>query len=284
MPILASRIVSPEEFDRAEAEYFREETLEDMSESATSFRQRRFTLAALDKLKALHYPKLEIFNELLLLFARGERIDRVVPDNFVMLEPPSQNFDSSFRVSETNRPFWVLEYVSPSTQNKDYVESYEKYEDLGIPYCTMFEPPVQKLTMFRHDGHCYQPLQADQESRYLIPELELKVGLKDGWMRFWFREELLPSPLEETLELEAASLKLAEQDHTIAEQDHTIAEQDHVIAELMAESARIQAESRERNRRRVTKLATNAGRTDIVSQAQDADADQLEQWLDELTG
>lgn len=270
MPILASRIVTPEEFDRAEAEYFREETLEDMSESATSFRQRRFTLAALDKLKALHYPKLEIFNELLLLFARGEGTDRVVPDNFVMLEPPSQPYDSSFRVSATDRPFWVLEYVSPSTQNKDYVESFEKYEDLGIPYCTMFEPPVQKLTMFRHDAHRYQPMQADEDSRYLIPELELKVGVMDGWMRFWFREELLPGPSEETRGLQAASVKLAEQGHT--------------IAELQAESVRVQAESRERNRRRVTKLATVAGRSDIASQAQHADADQLEQWLDELTG
>ncbi len=252
MTVLTRRVVSPEEYDRAEAEFFRLETIEDMSESADSFTQRAITLSALQDLKTLHFPEMDIFNEFMLIYTLPKGLGRVTPDNFITLGLPPQKWKSSFPVTDVQLPFWVLEYVSPPTQNKDYVKSFGKYEDLQIPYCTLFDPCVQKLTMFQYNGHRYEPMLLDERRRYLISELDLHVGLLDGWMRFWFRGQLLPTAAEAALQREGDALKMAE--------------------------------SRERNRRRVAKLATAAGRTDIAAQAQHADADQLEQWLDELTG
>lgn len=258
MTVLAHRIVTEEEYQRAEARYFREETLEDMSESEESFVQREITLAALNHLKAC-FPDISIFNELLVLYPLAEGIGRVVPDNFIARHVPQAAWKSSFRVTSTNRPFWVVEYVSPSTPNKDYVESFEKYEDLQIPYCTMFEHPVQKLTMFHSVGNRYEPMRADSLNRYSIPELDLQVGIMDGWMRFWFRGELLPTLFEGTVQLRAASQKLVEMDQLLSE-------------------------AHERDLRRVIKLATAAGRMDIVKQAPQAEPGQIQQWLDLLLG
>jgi hypothetical protein len=44
--------------------------------------------------------------------------------------------------------------------------------------------------------------------RYAITELELEAALHDGWMRFWFRGELLPLPGDLLVELEATKKEL----------------------------------------------------------------------------
>ncbi len=42
----------------------------------------------------------------------------------------------------------------------------------------------------------YVPTQPNVGGRYPILELEMEVGLLEGWARFWFRGELLPTPAE----------------------------------------------------------------------------------------
>lgn len=261
MTLVAQRSVSPEEFDRAEWEYRQEETLEDMSESTGSQFQRSITDFSLTLLRTRHSPHLAVFGELLVLYPFDNKVRRVVPDNFVTLGlPPVERSIYSFRVNETNRPFWVLEYVSEPTQNKDYNESFVKYEEhLQVPYCTLFHPETKRLSMFAHDGTGYQEMSVDSQGRFLIPELELRVGLLGGWLRYWHRDELLPTALE----LEELQLQQGER---------------------IQEQARALAESKQRELNRVVRLAARVGRSDIVNLAPQATLEQLQSWLDELLG
>lgn len=266
MPLVVQPIVSEEEFDRAEQEFFRAETLEDMSESEWSFIQRLITVEAFNLLKLWHFPSLYFCGEMLVMERVAGRMVRVVPDNFVSLDGPG-NVKSSYRLNASRRLFWVLEYVSESTPNKDYKESFQKYEkQLRVPYCTMFEPISKDLQMHHHNGVTYDQMQPDALGRYFIPELELKVGLQNGWLRFWHREELLPSPQElgTAHQEQAEGLKAAER---------AIAEKDQELTEI-----------RQRELNRVVKLATAAGRMEIVNQAPDASLEQLQNWMDELLG
>ncbi|MGH7227537.1 MAG: Uma2 family endonuclease, partial [Gemmataceae bacterium] len=50
-------------------------------------------------------------------------------------------------------------------------------------------------------GEKYVSVKPNTNGRCEIPELELEVGLHGGWMRYWFRGELLPLPAELQAEL-----------------------------------------------------------------------------------
>src|SRR5258707_15413146 len=79
-------------------------------------------------------------------------------------------------------PFWVLEYVSPSSKRKDYVDNLQKYErELKVPYYLTFDPETLDLRLRRHDGTSYVPVQPNSAGRYPVPEIELEVGLLAGW-------------------------------------------------------------------------------------------------------
>jgi hypothetical protein len=136
-------------------------------------------------------------------------------------------------------PFWVLEYVSKNNKRKDYEKSMHKYEhELRVPYYLLFYPEVQELSLFHHDGQRYHTVQPNAQQRVAIPELELELGLLDGWVRFWFRGELLPLPadLQRALNQTRAQLQQAEQRASQAEQRASQAEQ-HAEAERQARLA-----------------------------------------------
>jgi hypothetical protein len=108
------------------------------------------------------------------------------------------------------RPFWMLEYVSKSDSRKDYDDNMRKYEhEMQVPYYMLFVPDEQELTLYHHREGRYISVQPDESGRYAIPELELAVGLLDGWVRYWFRGELLPLPADLLRSLEDTQEKLA---------------------------------------------------------------------------
>ncbi len=86
-----------------------------------------------------------------------------------------------------------------------------KYErQLKVPYYLLFYPDNQELTLYRHNKRRYVTVRPNEHGRYPIPPLEMEVALLDGWVRFWFRGELLPLPADLLRQLEQTRSELQE--------------------------------------------------------------------------
>src|SRR5262249_32517157 len=146
---------------------------------------------------------------------------------------PLTSFDTA---TQPARPFLVLEYVSKDSERKDYEDSYEKYEkDLKVPYYLLFYPDNEEVTVFRLGEKGYVTVTPNTAGRLAVPELELEAALLDGWVRFWFRGELLPLPAELKNQLDGTRAQL------------TVERQAREAAERAAEAerlARLTAEQR----------------------------------------
>jgi hypothetical protein len=106
-------------------------------------------------------------------------------------------------------PFLVLEYVSKHSVRKDYEISYEKYEqELRVPYYLVFYPDADELSLFHLGARGYASVHPNSAGRLAIPELDLEVALLDGWVRYWFRGELLPLPGDLLRQLNAVRTQL----------------------------------------------------------------------------
>jgi hypothetical protein len=60
----------------------------------------------------------------------------------------------------------------------------------------LFVPDEQELTLYRHTGEKYITVFPNEEGRYPIPELDIELAILDGWVRYWYRGELLPLPAD----------------------------------------------------------------------------------------
>src|SRR6185437_6081975 len=131
-------------------------------------------------------PDVQVFNELLVQFPlRGQRRPaQVVPDNMVVVWHERIEAVSSYDVPfQPVRPFWAFEYVSKSNERKDYEDSFEKYEQLKVPYYLVFYHDNQDLTLFHHQGQKYVTKRPNRRGRLAIRKLEMEVALLDGWVR-----------------------------------------------------------------------------------------------------
>ena len=89
----------------------------------------------------------------------------------------------------------MIEYVSKASVRKDYEVNYEIYEkELKVPYYLVFYPDADELSLFRLGDNGYRTVFPNPVGRFSIPELELEVALLGGWVRYWFRGELVPLP------------------------------------------------------------------------------------------
>ncbi len=204
--------VSYEEYAR---EYLRKLPLEHFMESTDQATQRAITLASLALVAALR-KDFHVFNELLVQYPLGGRKKRpgqVVPDNMVVITDEPITAEGSYNTPvEPAPPLWVMEYVSKGNKRKDYEDSFRKYEQgLKVPYYLVFYPETQDLTLYHHNGEKYVSVQPNEHGRYALPEVEIEVGLLDGWARFWHRGELLPLPADLQRGLEAAKRDAAAQ-------------------------------------------------------------------------
>jgi Uma2 family endonuclease len=186
-----------EDYDRAAEDYVRTLPLEHFMEAIPQSTQRRITVESLDLLHSRR-QEVQVFNELLIQYFYKGRLRRVVSDNMVRISNQPVRTGTSFNVElEEDQPFLVLEYISPASHRKDYQESYRKYErELRVPYCLMFYPEEQDLRLYHLENERYQRVPANAGGRHAIPELELEVGLMDGWVRFWHQGKLLPLPAD----------------------------------------------------------------------------------------
>lgn len=220
--------------------YLRSLPLEHFMEAPTQATQRQITVNSFEAL-GRRRPDVHVFSELLIQYpVAGEppaRPARVVPDNMVVVHPTRPDVGGSFKVPDQPvGPILVAEYVSKESVRKDYDGNYRKYEqDLKVPYYLLFYPDADELTLFRLAAGGYVSVRPNENGRRPIPELELEVALLDGWVRFWFRGELLrlPADLEDRLEAEQAARIAAEQRADAAEAEN---------ARLRAEIARLRGE------------------------------------------
>jgi Uma2 family endonuclease len=194
-------------YEKQAQEYLRSLPLEHFMEATAQATQRKITLESLDLVEARRRD-FHVFNELLVQYPRrGQRkLGQVVPDNMVVVSDQPIQAESSYNVPlEPAPPFWALEYVSKSNPRKDYEESFLKYErELKVPYYLVFRPDEGKMTLYHHNKRKYVAVQPNAQGRYALPEVDLEVALHDGWVRFWYRGELLPLPAELQRDLDAA--------------------------------------------------------------------------------
>jgi hypothetical protein len=80
---------------------------------------------------------------------------------------------------------------------------------LEIPYYLLFYPDNEEMTLFKIGKKGYKAVPPNTNGRVAIPELELEAGLLEGWVRFWFRGELLPLPGDLLKQLNATRDQLA---------------------------------------------------------------------------
>ena len=186
-------------YEKDADDYCRSLPLEHFMESTTQSTQRKITVSSLDLVTRM-WPEFQVFSELLIQYVHpGEDLERpvrVVPDNMVFVHSkPIQAQGSYMLPLQIIVPTLVLEYVSNSSNRKDYVDNRLKYEaDLRVPNYLVFHPERQDLTLFRMVDERYERVKPNAKKRLAIPELELEVAILDRWVRYWFRGELLPLP------------------------------------------------------------------------------------------
>ncbi len=201
------------EYGDAAQAYLRSLPLEHFMEATPQGKQREITMESL-ALVCPHRPDLHYFNELLIQYPHGRpsKIRQVVPDNLVVLHDGAIEAMTSFDLPlQPAGPFWVLEYISQNSKRKDYEEGFAKYErELKVPYLLHFYPDNDELALYHHTGKRYRTVRPNEHGRYAVPELDIEVGLLDGWVRFWYKGQLLPLPAELQRELEEMRRQLIE--------------------------------------------------------------------------
>jgi uncharacterized small protein (DUF1192 family)/Uma2 family endonuclease len=230
-------------YEQAARDYCATLPLEHFMESTPRQAQRKITLAAFELIHA-ERPDVWCYNERLIQHPMSDNrrdVVRVVPDNLVVLHDRPIIATGSFTTTvEQAQLFMALEYVSESNKRKDYVENMEWYEQVRMPYYLMFEPEKKLILLHRWSPKAGRlvSITANAAERFPIPKLELEVGLHDDWMRFWFRDKLLPMPAElaETLAFTQEKLGATEQKLGATEQKLSAAEAE--IARLKAELAK----------------------------------------------
>jgi len=191
-----SRAWTREDYERDAREYYLSLTLEDFMEATPQSTQREITLASLNGLKA-SLGDIGYFNELLVQSRHLDELEKIVPDNMIVLGDPGLHKRKSYMVEFEQCPVYVvLEYVSDDP-DKDYEKNFQRYQSIfKIPYYLIFDPDQQSLLLYRLRDGRYMPVEPDAKGRIPIQRLELEIGLLDGWVRFWFRGELIPVTAE----------------------------------------------------------------------------------------
>ncbi len=200
------------DYERAAKAYCAALPLDHFMEATPQSTQRAITLASLELVKARR-PDLHLFNELLVQYPINAHVGQVVPDNMVVLTEEEPVARGSYNLPfEPAAPFWVLEYVSPNNPRKDYEDNHKKYErELRVPYYMLFYPEEQDLRLYHHTGLVYEQVEPNAKGRLAIPELQVEVAIRDGWVRYWYRGKLLPLPAELQHELDEVKAQLREE-------------------------------------------------------------------------
>jgi Uma2 family endonuclease len=302
-------MLTAEDYERAAQAYCESLPPEHFMEATPQYTQREITGESFAVLRT-RIKDFQYFGELLVQAVREDgSLVQVVPDNMAILSDEPYRPRTSYALELEKAPiFWVLEWVSKNSQGKDYGDSFKKYEeDLQVPYCLMFNPDEQDLRMYRYNGEGYVRMEPDSRGRMRIDQLDLEVGLLDGWVRYWHKGELLPLPEELVRDSERLRQSLKETQDQVNQQAELLQHKDEILAEQAAELRKRDEQVRQRDeqvrqrdeqlaqlqekqrqglvamQRNVEERARRAGREDILAQLpQTSDLAQLALWLGEL--
>src|SRR5258707_1063030 len=124
-----------EDYERAAQAFADSLTLEDEVEATPHNKQCGITEASLSIVR-LRNPRLHYFGDLLVQAFFEGRLRQICADNMVVIGDLAEVPRTSFITEEEPAPiFWVLEYVSPKTRDKDYEANFGIYQtELRIPY------------------------------------------------------------------------------------------------------------------------------------------------------
>ena len=238
------RALTAADYEAFAQKYLHSLPLEHFMESTGQSTQREITLESMALLK-VRRPDVQVFSELLVQYTvPGQRLPgQVVPDNMVVIsEKPVQATTCFNQALQSAKPFWVLEYVSKSNKRKDYEDNFKKYErDLKVPYYLTFHPDDQDLRLHHHNGKKYVAVKPNKHGRLPIPELDLEIGLLDGWVRFWYLGKLLPLPAEIQRELDETRESLAAAGKQTAELKISLVAEQEARRAAEAEIAQLRA-------------------------------------------
>jgi Uma2 family endonuclease len=222
---------TPRYFDDAAAEYLefiKREHPEHFMKSVAESTQRSITYATLG-LVAAERADVFVYGELLIQWRDDKNeLRRVVPDNMVVVADLEPVVSTNFAIPiQPARPFIVMEYASKGNSRKNYQGSYDKYErELKVPYYLHFVPETQELTLLEFNTRKgkYASVLPDESGLCAIPELDLTVKLLDGWVRFWWKGELLQTVTELKSEHTALLREKADLAREISEKTRLIAD------------------------------------------------------------
>lgn len=275
------RLRTAEEYELDAEAYCRSLPLEHFREGKPQAVQRSITVESFKTLN-IRRADAQWFSEMLVQYVVDDVIQKVCPDNMLVVCDEPCRAEGSFAIElEPASPFMVLETVSPRSARKDYVDNFKRYEqDLQVPYCVIFDPARQNLDVFHLDGQHYERVEANTNGRFPVPEIDLEIGIIDGWVRFWHQGELLPiqPEIQELLKSKDEELQ-----HKDSELQHKDEELQHKDEELQHQRAQLEELTR-LLRSEVESKARQLGREDILDElGSDAvNAGKLQSWLNEL--
>jgi Uma2 family endonuclease len=278
--------MTADEYEAAAWEYYRTLPLEHFMESTRQSPQKKTAMVGFDLL-ALLRGDLQHFSELLVQYFFGDKLCRVVPDNMLVITSEPMRERSNYAIElEPEPPFMMLEWVSDSSEDKDYVDTFRKYEqELRVPYCLFFHLEKRDLAVYQHNGQHYVKLEPNLDGRIEIPELELEIGLLDGWARFWYQGKLLEVPTELKQQLNERDEQVRSQSEQLNRQTEQIDRQSEQI-DRQTEQIRRQTDElnsvRDMLRDQVKSRAIDAGRQDILDALEGADLSTIMRWWNEL--
>jgi Uma2 family endonuclease len=177
------------------------------------------------------------------------------PDFFVVLGTHREPLRKSWVVWDEGGkyPDVIVEVLSSSTKDVDRGLKKQTYQDVfHTPEYFLFDPETKELTGYELVGGKYQPLAPDPAGRLRSDELDLLLGIHEGYLRFFLPSgELVPAHEElgqENIELKVEVKEEARRAEA-AEQHAETAEQRAETEARRAESAERRAETAEQRAR-----------------------------------
>jgi Uma2 family endonuclease len=286
MNLRAPRALQEVAYAEAAREYLRRLPPEHFMEATPQATQREITLASFAYVK-VYLTDFYYFNELLVQLARAKEplLVQVVPDNMAVKSDEPIDVVGSYDVTiQPAKPFWVLEYVSKDSKRKDYEENFEKYEQyLKVPYYLVFYPDAQDLTLFRLGRKGYVSVKPNAAGRLALPEFELEMAILDGWVRYWFRGELVPLPAELVKQMNDIQRELVAERQR-AEQERQRADLEQQRAERADQRAEQEKQRAEQEKQRAEQEKQRAEQEKQRAEEAERRAVELERRLAELQG
>jgi Uma2 family endonuclease len=185
------------------------------------------------------------------------------PDFFIVMDTDDRERKSWVVWQEGYRyPDVIIELLSETTRNVDYIEKKELYEKVfETKEYYLYDPESQEFFGYRLEHGRYVGLMPDYENKIYCSTAGLYLTIRDNWLR-WMTEDgyIVPTPMElyetekQIADEAIALLKQAEQRADHAEFDKYQAEQKAKQAEQKAKQAEQKAKQAEQKARQIEEM------------------------------